>query len=66
MRACRRKWHLVCPTLYIIIEQITANYHETSLEQYGQQQLTAEYVSLIFIKYFLEILGWYFYPVQTL
>ena len=23
-------------------EQITANYHETSLEQQGQQQLTAE------------------------
>ena len=39
MRACRWKWHLVFPTLYIIIvyrvnlKKNTANYHETSLEQ---------------------------------
>ena len=27
---------------YSEFEQITANYHETSLEQQGQQQLTAD------------------------
>ena len=32
----------------------------------GQQQVTADYVSLTFIWYFLKILGSYFYPIQTL
>ena len=43
MRAWRWRWHLLSPTLYILIEYIEwiwTNYHKTSLEQQGQQQLT--------------------------
>ena len=51
---------------HIVWRVILSNYHKSSFELKGQQQITEELVSLTFIQYFQQILGSYFYPIQTL
>ena len=61
MRAWRRRWHLVSPTLYIIIIVCRVNLNKSSRNFVGALRTTTNCrVS------FLEILGLYFYPIQTL
>ena len=70
MRACRRKWHLVSPTLYIIIVY-RVNLNKLSRNFVGELRTTTTTtncrVSLIDLYLVnLEILGSYFYTIQTL